>query len=124
MPSEEDKLMKHPVIKNKLIVKKMLNRRGRLHAFEILNFKNSALVVIDLMSASTNADDRCRDIIPQVNDFASFVRNAGGLVSWVTQKSLEISSLQEQIFGYKIARQHHNHAQDDEPDAKRRLSNR
>lgn len=73
----------HPSGIDHRIVAKVLRRRGRLHAYETLNAHKTALVVIDMVEASVEADPICRTIVPQINGLAQAVRSAGGRVAWV-----------------------------------------
>lgn len=79
------KIYHHPSGLNQKLVQKVATRRGRLHAFEKLNADTTALVVIDLMTASVKNDENCRSIIEPINDIARTIRSNGGMVAWVTQ---------------------------------------
>ena len=59
------------------------DRRGRRHAFEHLDPRRTALVVIDLVPFFFEASPYCRGIVPQVNALAGELRAAGGTVAWV-----------------------------------------
>jgi ureidoacrylate peracid hydrolase len=65
------------------IVRKVLARRGRLHAFERIDPRRTALVVIDLDAATVGANDDCRRVVPRVNELGAAVRRSGGVVAWV-----------------------------------------
>jgi nicotinamidase-related amidase len=76
--------MEHPSGIPEKIVRKVVARRGRLHAFETLDPQRTALVVIDLDQATVaGGDDACRRMIPIVNALAAAVRTGGGAVAWV-----------------------------------------
>jgi ureidoacrylate peracid hydrolase len=76
--------MEHPSGIPEKIVRKVVARRGRLHAFETLDPRRTALVVIDLDRATVaGGDDACRRMIPIVNAVAAAVRAGGGAVAWV-----------------------------------------
>ena len=75
--------MQHPSKLNEKVVAKVIARRGRLHAFETLEPRRTALVVIDLNLASVEQDDACKAMIPRINALATALRKHGGLVAWV-----------------------------------------
>jgi ureidoacrylate peracid hydrolase len=62
-------------------------RRGRLHAYESLDAKRTALIVIDMQSAFVDPGTpsyvpAARAIVPGVNRLAAAVRSVGGPVAW------------------------------------------
>lgn len=62
-------------------------RRGRLHAYESLEAKRTALLVIDMQSAFVDPGTpsyvpAARAIVPAVNRLAAAVRRTGGAVAW------------------------------------------
>ncbi len=62
-------------------------RRGRLHAYESLDARRTALIVIDMQSAFVDPGTpsyvpAARAIVPAVNRLAAAVRRAGGSVAW------------------------------------------
>ncbi len=58
-------------------------RRGRRHAYERLDPRTTALVVIDMVPFFAQANVHCRDAIAPINRLADALREAGGLVAWV-----------------------------------------
>ncbi len=80
--------MHQPFVVPPALEKKLIARRGRLHAYESFDPKKTALVVVDmqnffmadgeLMAASGSAD-----IVPNVNRLACAVRESGGHVVWI-----------------------------------------
>ncbi|HUK59081.1 MAG TPA: isochorismatase family cysteine hydrolase [Stellaceae bacterium] len=70
------------------VLDRIAKRRGRLHPFEKIEGRKTALVVIDLQNAfmlpgmPAAVKDVC-DIIPNVNHLAEATRAAGGKVVWV-----------------------------------------
>ncbi len=78
--------MQHPSGIPQKIVNKVVARRGRLHAFEALDPKATALVVIDLDHATVAEDGAVRAMIPPLNCLARSVRGAGGIVAWVKSR--------------------------------------
>lgn len=78
--------MQHPSGIPQKIVNKVVARRGRLHAFETIDPKTTALVVIDLDEATVGNDETARHMIPIVNTLAHAVRGSGGVVAWVLSR--------------------------------------
>jgi hypothetical protein len=78
--------MEHPSGIPDKIVKKVVARRGRLHAFENIEGARTALIVIDLDMATVEGDDQCKRMTPIVNDVASAVRNRAGVVACVLSR--------------------------------------
>ncbi|MBJ3778703.1 isochorismatase family cysteine hydrolase [Acuticoccus mangrovi] len=76
--------LRHPSGINERIVAKVVARRGRLHAFPDIAPHRAALVVVDMMRASVEADPGCRTIVGPINALAAALRRAGGDVAWVT----------------------------------------
>jgi len=71
------------------VIAQIMRRRGRLHAKEILVGAKTALAVIDLQTGFMQPGmpgevPMARAIVPTVNRLATALRNAGGLVAWVT----------------------------------------
>ena len=66
--------MEHPSGIPEKIVNKVVARRGRLHAFQTIDPKTTALVVIDLDEATVGSDETARHMIPIVNTLARAVR--------------------------------------------------
>lgn len=78
--------MEHPSGIPEKIVRKVVARRGRLHAFETIEPARTALIAIDLDLASVKDDDRCKRMAPVINTLASAVRSGGGAVAWVLSR--------------------------------------
>ena len=77
--------MTHPSGIPEKIVRKVVARRGRLHAFETIDPTKTALVVIDLDEATVGRDDpdTARRVVGHVNAVARALRGGGGVVAWV-----------------------------------------
>ncbi len=80
--------MQHPSGIAEKIVKKVVARRGRLHTFESIEPCRTALVVVDLDTATVGSNEECRRVVPRVNELAVAVRRTGGAVAWVTSHML------------------------------------
>lgn len=58
-------------------------RRGRRHAYERIEPRRTALVVVDMVPFFVEENEFCRGIVPNIGWLASSLRNAGGTVAWV-----------------------------------------
>ncbi|KRC62652.1 isochorismatase [Agromyces sp. Root81] len=58
-------------------------RRGRRHAYEHVDPRRTALVVIDLVPFFVEQSRYARGIVPRVNRLAATVRDTAGTVAWV-----------------------------------------
>ena len=68
--------------------KKLIARRGKLHAYETFDPKKTALIVVDMQNffmadGELMAANGSADIVPNVNRLAKELRQAGGLVIWI-----------------------------------------
>jgi ureidoacrylate peracid hydrolase len=68
--------------------KKLIARRGRLHAYESFEGTATALVVVDMQNffirdGGPMAAPAALEIVPKINRLAAAVREAGGLVVWI-----------------------------------------
>jgi ureidoacrylate peracid hydrolase len=74
------------------IIERVLARRGRLHLFDRLDAKRSALVVIDMQNAFVAPGapmevPAARDIVPTINRLAAELRRRGVTVIWVAHEN-------------------------------------
>jgi ureidoacrylate peracid hydrolase len=94
------------------IVKKVVARRGRLHAFETIEPTKTALVVIDLDEATVGRDDKdtAQRIVSNVNAVANVLRARGGFVAWVLSRSHIMSPNFAAILGIDLATMYFNDA--------------
>ncbi len=75
---------------------RILTRQGRLHAFESLDPKRTALLVVDMQNyfmadGFIGCCPQARDTVPNVNRLASALRDAGGTVVWIQMEASEES---------------------------------
>ena len=105
--------MQHPSGIPEKIVSKVVSRRGRLHAFESIEARRTALVVIDLDTATVDANEQCRRVVPCVNQLASAVREGGGVVAWVTSRMPVMPKHFAAILGNDLATKYFNDGQPD-----------
>ena len=80
--------MHEPFVVPPELERKLIARRGRLHAYESFDPKKTALVVVDMQNflmadGELMAANGSADIVPNVNRLARAVREAGGFVVWI-----------------------------------------
>ena len=107
--------MEHPSGIPEKIVRKVVARRGRLHAFETIEPARTALVVIDLDVATVGGDDVCKRMASTVNAVASAVRSSGGVVAWVLSRQEVMPPNFVAILGADLATRYFNNGQPDGP---------
>lgn len=94
----------HPSGIKQSIVDKVVQRRGRLHAFPNLDAAKTALVVVDLDTGTVSrVDDEIKAFVPQINNLARTLRAAGGTVAWVTTPIGKASKRFQAIYGNELA---------------------
>jgi len=76
------------------VVERVLARRGRLHLFDALDPRRSALLVIDMQNAFVAPGapvevPAARDIVPAINRLAAELRKRGVPVIWVLHENLK-----------------------------------
>jgi nicotinamidase-related amidase len=103
--------MEHPSGIPEKIVSKVVARRGRLHAFEVLEPRTTALVVIDLDEATVADNDECRCMTETVNALAAAVRQGGGVVAWVLSCMSTMPRHFSAILGPDLATRYFNDGQ-------------
>jgi nicotinamidase-related amidase len=103
--------MQHPSGIAEKIVRKVVSRRGRLHAFETIDPRTTALVVIDLDEATVGKDDTSQRMITTVNVLAHAVRQSGGAVAWVLSRMDAMPKHFSAILGHALATRYVNDGQ-------------
>jgi len=103
--------MQHPSGIPEKIVRKVVARRGRLHAFENIDAGRTALVVIDLDTATVDASDEWQLLIRRVNELAAVVRGSGGVVAWVMSHMPVMPKHFAAILGLDLATKYFNDGQ-------------
>jgi nicotinamidase-related amidase len=78
-------------------------RRGRRHAFESLDPRRTALVVIDIVPFFHRESAYVRGIVPRVNTLANALRSAGGVVAWVVPGYSAPTPKDLEFFGEDVA---------------------
>src|SRR3954467_9487371 len=100
--------MQHPSGIPEKIVKKVVDRRGRLHAFETIEPRTTALVVIDLDEATVQHDGTFEPIVANINTLAGAVRQGGGVVAWVLSRMNVMPKHFAAILGTELATRYFN----------------
>lgn len=78
----------HPSALNPEVTERLLARRGRVHIYDRLDPRRTALVVIDMQNAFCKPGapvevPESRQIVPNINRLADGVRARGGDVIWI-----------------------------------------
>ena len=107
--------MQHPSGIPEKIVNKVVARRGRLHAFEAIDPKATALVVIDLDEATVRNDSACDRMTATVNTLACAVRRSRGAVAWVLSRMPVMPRHFSAILGVELATRYFNDGHGDGP---------
>jgi len=92
------------VLIRKEIIDRVMARRGRLHLFEKLDAKKTALLVIDMQNAFVAPGapievPAARAIVPAINRLARELRRRGAHVVWVLHQAAADGSDWEPFFG-------------------------
>lgn len=82
---------------------RMEDRRGRRHAYERLDPRRTALVVVDVVPFFVEQSAYCRGIVAPINTLAAALRAAGGVVAWVVPGFSEPSAKDREFLGSDIA---------------------
>ncbi len=78
-------------------------RRGRRHAFERLDPRRTALVMVDIVPFFVRESAYVRGIVPRVNALAGTLRRAGGVVAWVVPGYAPPTARDREFFGEEVA---------------------
>jgi ureidoacrylate peracid hydrolase len=78
----------HPHALPALVVDRIIERRGRLHGFEHVDSRRTALVVVDMQNVFCAEGAAvevpvAREIVPNINRLARATRAIGGQVVWI-----------------------------------------
>lgn len=80
-------------------------RRGRRHAYESLDPRRTALVVVDMVAFFVEGDPVRLGIVPNITAIAERLRSLGGTVAWVLPAVLEEPTPQAiEFYGPDVAR--------------------
>src|SRR5262245_17629437 len=98
----------HRVALRPEIVERVMARRGRLHPFDKLDPKRTALLVIDMQNAFVAPGapvevPAARDIVPAINRLAAELRKRGVPVIWVLHENRPGGSDWDGFFGVFVS---------------------
>lgn len=79
------------------------SRRGRRHAFDTIDPRRAALVVVDLVPFFVSDNPYARAILPNVNRLAAALRSTGGTVTWVVPAAEPPSPARVEFLGPEVA---------------------
>ena len=84
-------------------IDRQTSRRGREHAYEWLDPRRTALVVVDIVPFFAQESAHCRGIVPNVNRLATELRRRGGTVCWVVPGYEAPSDVRREFYGDEVA---------------------
>lgn len=84
-------------------IQRQESRRGRRHAFEWLDPRHTALVVVDIVPFFAQESAYVRGIVPNVNRLAEALRARGGTVGWVVPRNGPPSEVTREFYGDRVA---------------------
>lgn len=79
------------------------SRRGRRFAFERVEPRRTALVVVDMVPFFLEENPFARGIVANIQALASVLRRHGGTVVWVLPATREPSAVMTEFFGAAVA---------------------
>lgn len=78
-------------------------RRGRRHAYEWIDPRRTALVVVDLVPFFVQENEYACGVVPHVNALATGIRDAGGTVAWVVPGPSRRTAVDREFYGDEVA---------------------
>jgi len=102
-PSKREKWPSHEWFIDPREYARQEQRRGRRYAYERLDPRRSALVVVDMVSFFVEQNPYARGIVPRINRLASGLREAGGRVFWVLPGASTPEPVTVEFFGAEVA---------------------
>ncbi|UUZ57886.1 hypothetical protein [Nocardioides sp. B-3] len=96
-------------------IRRHVSRRGRQHAFEVIEPARTALVVIDIVPFFAHESPYVRGIVPNVNALADGLRAAGGTVARVVPEHQSPTSRDVEFFGAEVAENYARSGGDGQP---------
>jgi ureidoacrylate peracid hydrolase len=94
----------HDFVMPEWAVARVKSRRGKVHIFDDMDPKKTALLVVDLQNAfmldeiAHGVIPESREIVPNVNRLAATVREGGGLVCWTKMTITDQSLIDRSVF--------------------------
>ncbi|MGN6300989.1 MAG: cysteine hydrolase family protein [Angustibacter sp.] len=84
-------------------IDRQVSRRGRVHAYEHLDPRTTALVVVDIVPFFVEESAYVRGIVPTVNQLATRLRALGGTVAWVVPRTQDPTAATREFYGDRVA---------------------
>lgn len=84
-------------------IERQRSRRGRQHAYEWLDPRRTALVVVDIVPFFAQESAYCRGTVPNVNRLAAALRQQSGTVCWVVPGYEAPSEVTREFYGDRVA---------------------
>ena len=78
-------------------------RRGRRHAFDVLDPRRTALVVVDMVPFFVEHNAYALGIVPNIEKLAGALRSSGGTVAWVLPSTEAPPEARTEFLGPAIA---------------------
>ena len=105
----------HDVALRQEIIDRVLARRGRLHLYDRLDAKRTALLVIDMQNAFVAPGapievPHAREIVPMLNRLAAKLRERGARIVWVLHQNAPEGRDWERFFGCFVAPENRSRA--------------
>lgn len=80
-----------------------VSRRGRMHAYERIDPRTTALVVVDVVPFFVDESPYVRGIVPNINRLATTLRAIGGTVCWVVPRTTAPTPRTREFYGDRVA---------------------
>ena len=99
----------HDLLMPQWAVDRVMERRGKLHVFEDINPKKTALIVIDLQNGFMMPEHTPKPVVtavetvPYINRLAAALRKTGGKVFWI-KNTVDDTNLAEWSNGFAMNR--------------------
>lgn len=84
-------------------IERQVARRGRVHAYEHLDPRTTALVVVDVVPFFVEESAYVRGIVPSINGLARSLRARGGTVAWVVPRTQSPTAAAREFYGDRVA---------------------
>ncbi|HEY3016232.1 MAG TPA: isochorismatase family cysteine hydrolase [Nocardioides sp.] len=102
-PSKREKWPSHEWFIDPREYARQEQRRGRRYAYERLDPRRSALVVVDMVSFFVEQNPYARGIVPRIDRLARGLREAGGRVFWGLPGASTPEPVTVEFFGAEVA---------------------
>lgn len=96
-------------------VDRQVARRGRVHAYEQLAPRMTALVIVDVVPFFVEESAYVRGIVPTINRLATHLRAHGGTVAWVVPRTTSPTPRAREFYGDEVAERYAHSGGDGTP---------